>query len=363
MKSDPASPYAPYCDFTINMTDCEGAAVYFIFYAVGAGIHALFVTFGIFSLVYCYIKRRANNTLNEQTTTHQNQKHKFIQSPLDVSTVFAILFLLARLPIIRYVLSIILVFSFGVIEIVYRTLEWTPNRHTKRMSKIPIQVPRRKLVIGFFSTIGVIMTLILPIFGYMAGVRGEDSNWHDYLNYTQIAWCTWGKLESSLGASNNSKTAPIQEQKPAAAVGIASSHVDCNSYATSTAAKMVEKQRYIFNVRSVMMAVQSSNRLLSNPFTSAKRNIKTVMSIADEETKERITAIIQLRRTAQHIIFSFFISTFTALSWGNAMPWIIMNPVASKMFALAVLTILWPIVGGKIICTERRRDSIRIEVA
>ncbi|KAI8054037.1 hypothetical protein BDF22DRAFT_682684 [Syncephalis plumigaleata] len=81
-----------------------------------------------------------------------------------------------------------------------------------------------------------------------------------------------------------------------------------------------------------------------------------------------IYTLMQQRRTMYYLIFSYFTCALIALVWGNDARWIIMNRIASKVFAAAFVAALWPLAVGAVLWkswqTERlreRKEALRIQ--
>ncbi|KAI9590959.1 hypothetical protein BDF19DRAFT_426871 [Syncephalis fuscata] len=201
MHFDIPPPFAPGCDWAVNLTDCENELWHHGLGYAAIAIHLAVTMLGGFVLW----RRRYFWRRSHQHDTPTNVSHRYIARPVDgmvacfsaflmTRTIYILICLLDVAPklAIREPLSSLsfvcgyfgtLLFTAGVIETVSPVLA--------NLQETRWQAPPYQMVLG---GLGVLATTVPPITSataWLAGQYGDRGEWSRYIFWNQITWFIW----------------------------------------------------------------------------------------------------------------------------------------------------------------------------
>ncbi|RKP23375.1 hypothetical protein SYNPS1DRAFT_24571, partial [Syncephalis pseudoplumigaleata] len=224
MKFPVPPPYAPYCDYNINISHCNDATTYFIIYAAGTLVHLCVFFWGVY--IITRYAAMADSETSFAGSIGERMRH-FISQPLRPASIFSVLFLGCRIihntlcaydfipsleaRTLTSMMSMLpgfwatLLFAAGIVETVQLTIgrlppgdddDDDPSHHRNIASH---HRSTRVLALAALVVLGVVGTILPTALSLVAGMKGKARDWTGYLRYLRIAWCTLGTVFVALG--------------------------------------------------------------------------------------------------------------------------------------------------------------------
>ncbi|KAI9598533.1 hypothetical protein BDF19DRAFT_420162 [Syncephalis fuscata] len=346
MKFAQPPPFAPNCDFSMNVTDCRDEKIHFYIYIIGAAIHCILIFVGF------YIIARYRQSVGDGGGGMMSASHtccgRFVGQPLRTMTQYLTLFLIVRLTYntmctfdtikslsIRslimpwsYVPGFwgITVFAAGIIETVQMTLARLPHIHSRRITRRLVALtPPRILTQCIIIIISCVASVAPSLFSYVGGLHGSAGDWEGYFIYIRWGWCIWGIVFSVLCI--------------------------LYIYYVAVLTAILRKLMPQTTMRPVPKTPPPTERLSKeigsfHVTSSGTANDPTSSMIMEAEVNERSQGITRLRRTLFHLLYCYIAAAITSFLWGIGAASFVHMPVVTRSFWVFDHIILWPLAAG-----------------
>ncbi|KAI8054044.1 hypothetical protein BDF22DRAFT_682713 [Syncephalis plumigaleata] len=409
MKFEPSPPYAPFCDYNINITDCHDEKVYFFIYSIGAAIHFLILFWGVY-IVIRYGKL-GDNDMPFIGSLGDRMRH-FVSQPLRPASIFSALFIMCRLVhntlcafdlipslegrTISNTLSMLpgfwatLFFAVGIVETVQLTVGRLPNNELSSSSSSSSHSNElatrhhstRVVALAALAVLGIVGTIVPTVFSVLAGLRGKIHDWIGYHFYLQISWCTLGSVFVALGVlyiyyavilsrllrrltpkllQSSQEPQPLYDNFSASST----TRVDNGSQLDVKPINVLGKSAHIVSTNKPK---DKSGPKFATLYKFAFRDKSSINSNAsfalreaqEAETKERAGAIHRLQSALRHLIVYYCAGAIGSYLWGLGAHWLIVTPIVNKLSAVVFLVIIWPLAAGSVFWHRWQMERARI---
>ncbi|KAI9598540.1 hypothetical protein BDF19DRAFT_432811 [Syncephalis fuscata] len=406
MKFDHPPPYAPYCDYKINITDCRDGQSYLQIYLVGIFIHLLVFFWGAY-IVIRYANLGDNETRFEGSLG--DRFRQFVSQPLKPASIFSTIFVGCRvihntlcafdlIPSLKMrtlssLLSMIpgfwatLFFAAGIVETVQLTIGRLPDSNDVPNKEMFMRhAPTRVLALSSLAVLGIFGTTVPVVLSFLAGLKGEAGDWHGYFDYLKLSWCTLGMVFVALGILYAYYAVVLSKLLRQLAPKLLQSNQDCQKkdwgFSPSATTKIGNDNfdhtnnikvpegahTKITQVHSIVIQNDKPCAKFAALYEFAFKEKKTVqseVSLAESEallaeTKERSEAINRLQKALRHLIFHYCAGAIGSFLWGLGAKWLIVTPVVNKLSAIVFLAVIWPLAAGGVLWHRWQMERARI---
>ncbi|KAI8054045.1 hypothetical protein BDF22DRAFT_682718 [Syncephalis plumigaleata] len=349
-------PFAPHCDFTMNVTDCEDEFIHFVIFIISTIIHGALILMGI----YIFTRYRDGNGGGGGMMSASNTCcGRFIGQPMKTMSVLLVVFLTARVvyntlcqfdviesfPIRAllmpwsYVFGFwgILAFASGIIETVQMTINRMPHIHSCRTTRRLLALTPPRILAQCASVILGLAGFVAPgLYSYVGGLHAIKGDWEGYFAYIRLGWCIWGIICFILGA------------------------LYCYYAIVLTVI-----------LRKLLPSTVFKNHLRNSPEMANNRPSKdstpmhitsieaTESAIIEAELSERSQGITRLRRTLLHLLYCYLVAAVTSFLWGIGLKDFVFMPMITRSFWVLDQIVIWPVAVGGVLWYRWQMERAR----
>ncbi|KAI8055774.1 hypothetical protein BDF22DRAFT_741061 [Syncephalis plumigaleata] len=376
MKFSTSPPYAPYCDFSVNLRHCINERQHDIIYLAGVFTHTLAIIIG------CYTLFRFRNSvlLSNHTSTFISGRPRLVARPMLLLNILSTCCIVTRLLYntlcafdliprlaVRAPLFFVsvacgylsaLLFAVGIIEMVHLTTKQLPNYYTVRtFCSLELRILPGRLVAVFLATFVVCPIFATITLSIIAGMHGDVGDWDEYVLYRKSGWCIWGlsvlcigmlygyyafilsgilrniilNTSGCHGVSANSLPSPLYEQQ--------------EEEKDTKSSKLMFYLKLIYSSKSIRKTIVPSHSLS--------------VESTQWHNSSRTDGVRSLFRTLLFLMACFTLFAIVSFAWGISHEVIITTPVLGDIFECVIMVFLWPALSIIVVIHRWRTEMLR----